>query len=154
MKSEISSNRSSQPVASSNRTIPDNSQPLIDFGVDNRTNRTNLPAAPDEDYWDHLEMKKAVDFPPPQATNDNKSATPTNVSRNDISSTYSLATDWRTVDLSLPPVEISGINSTYALVTEPSTDFRPHTTTQVYTVHVHVHIGDEQRICISHLQNM
>ena len=112
-------------------TCPDNSKPLIDFSDSNKKETQSVNSRPSntapkqqqqqqqlpmqEDYWDHLEMKKALAEPPVPTM---RNISPSNVDRSQVTSTYSLASEWRQDDNVLPPVDISDINSTYAVASE------------------------------------
>ena len=128
----------------------DNTKPLIDFGDTANTPpkpqsrgssfvstppvpslpAKTFPTTPEQlepdDYFDHLQVKIALKDNPIMRSQYEDSS--------NIPGVYSLASDW-CLDAPMPPINISDVNSSYAVVSEvqdrPPTDNRYRGTTQV-----------------------
>ena len=116
--------------------VPDNTTPLIDFSKTCKTDTPSIttirqqqqqqqPTTPivQDDYWDHLQTIEALNGlpnkrnPPPKPPGPPTGST---INRDEIVSSYSLASDWTPAvsNNNMPSIDVSDINSMYAVATE------------------------------------
>ena len=97
----------------------DNSEPLNKFDGRSKSTSQTTPTGntiTQDDYWDHLEATKAINKIP-SVEKSPSVVTPT--SRDNVISTYSLASDWQ-IGGTTPPT--NSVNSTYDVIRESMMD--------------------------------